>query len=309
MSKDIASGIVITSLIFAVSVYMPIIGFFCALFIPVPVVFYRTKLGRKSGLLMTAATIVVMVIAIGRLSVDVLVFSELMLLGFILSELFAFDLSVEKTVGYASSLVLLIAVFCLILYSGISNTGVTALITGYVGKNLDLTLALYQNMGVSQENIRKISDSMVHIQYVLVRIIPAFAVVSTLFISWTSVLMARPLLKSRNLFFPNFGTLNRWRAPEHLVWGVIGCGLILLVADGGLKMVGLNGLMILMTFYFFQGIAVVSFFFENKNFPRMLRIFFYSLIAIQQFVLLMVIACGFFDMWLNFRRLDTEKSK
>ena len=69
------------------------------------------------------------------------------------------------------------------------------------------------------------------------------------------------------MVFPSFGRLNLWKAPEYLVWAVIGCGAILLLADKGLKMIGLNGLLILMTVYFFQGIAVVSFFFEKKNFP------------------------------------------
>jgi len=39
----------------------------------------------------------------------------------------------------------------------------------------------------------------------------------------------------------------------------------------------------------------------------MIRFFLYSLIALQQMVLLLVIGLGFFDMWLNFRRLDTQK--
>ena len=148
---------------------------------------------------------------------------------------------------------------------------------------------------------------MPQIQYVLVRIIPAFAVVTSLFVTWTTLLIARPILKSRNLTVPVYGPLNRWRAPDHLVWGVIGCGATLLVSAKGLKMVGLNGLLIFMTIYFFQGIAIVSFFFEKKNFPRAVRFFLYSLIALQQMALLVVIGFGFFDMWLNFRKLDLNK--
>jgi len=62
-----------------------------------------------------------------------------------------------------------------------------------------------------------------------------------------------------------------------------------------------------MTVYFFQGIAIISFFFEKKNFPKALRFFLYSLIALQQMALIVVIAFGFFDMWLNFRKLDLKK--
>ena len=74
-----------------------------------------------------------------------------------------------------------------------------------------------------------------------------------------------------------------------------------------MKMIALNGLLVLMTVYFFQGIAVVSFFFEKKGFPKLLRFFLYSFIALQHIVLLVVIGVGFFDMWLNFRKLNSEE--
>jgi hypothetical protein len=40
-----------------------------------------------------------------------------------------------------------------------------------------------------------------------------------------------------------------------------------------------------------------------------LRLFLYSLIALQQIVLLIVVALGFFDMWLNFRKLGADKTR
>ena len=80
-----------------------------------------------------------------------------------------------------------------------------------------------------------------------------------------------------------------------------------MIPDKNFKIIGLNGLLILMTIYFFQGIAIASYFFEKKNFPRPLRFFLYTLIAIQQAVLLIVIGLGLFDMWADFRRLDYKK--
>jgi len=167
---------------------------------------------------------------------------------------------------------------------------------------------LYQGMGMSEKNIEIISNSLDQIQYVLVRIIPALAVVSTLFVTWATLLLARPMLVGRKLLYPDFGPLNEWKAPDHLVWGAIGCGLVLLLPNSGIKLIGINGLLILMAVYFFQGIAIVSFFFEKKQFPRMLRFFIYSLVAVQQIMLLLVIGLGFFDMWLNFRKLSENKS-
>jgi uncharacterized protein YybS (DUF2232 family) len=161
-------------------------------------------------------------------------------------------------------------------------------------------------MGMSEESIQMISTSLDKIHGALVRIIPALVSVSTLFVAWTSILLAKPVLMRRSLFYPDFGPLNLWQAPEYLVWGVIGCGLTLFLPNESIKIIGLNGLLILMSVYFFQGIAIVSFYFNKKKFPRMIRIFLYTLVAVQQLVLLAVIGLGFFDMWFNFRKLAKQ---
>jgi uncharacterized protein YybS (DUF2232 family) len=261
ISRDILSGIAITIFIFSVSIYLPIIGFFCAFFIPLPILFYRSKLGRRTGGIVPVAAIIAMVVITGRVSVDILFFVELIFLGFVLSELIEMNLSIEKTILFASGAVLITGFAGLLFYSGISNTGIKTLISNYVLKNLELTMALYKSMGMSEENIRVISSSLENIHYALVRIIPAFIIATTLFVSWTNLLLARPILTGRKLFYPDFGALSLWRPPEHLVWGVIGFGLMLLLPNRGVKMFGLNGLIVLLTVYFLGGIAIVSYFF------------------------------------------------
>jgi uncharacterized protein YybS (DUF2232 family) len=194
----------------------------------------------------------------------------------------------------------------LIFSSFLTGEGVLAIVSNYVAKNLQLTLVLYQGMGMSKENIQLISQSLDKIQQVLVTIVPALISASTLFVTWVSILLAKPVLMSRSLHYPDFGPLNLWKAPEYLVWGVIGCGLALFLPLTAIKVVGINGLLILMTVYFFQGIAIVSFYFDKKGLPRFVRVFLYTLIALQQLILLAVIGLGFFDLWVNFRRLDKQ---
>jgi len=307
--KDIVSGIAITSLIFAISVYMPIIGFICSLFIPLPTLFYRSKLGRTTGAIIPIITIMVMIAVLGGISIDILFFVELLLLGFVLSELIELDLSIEKTMLYACGSVIFIGIVGLFFYSNLSDKGFYTLVAEYVSKNLKLTLEIYENMGVSQDSIHMISNALENIEYVLIRIIPALVVTSTFFVSWTNLLVAKPILKSRGLFYPSFGSLKLWKAPEFLVWVIIGCGLLLLLPDKTFKIFGLNGLLIMLTVYFFQGIAIVSFYFEKKRFPRMLKVFLYSLIALQQAILLVIIGLGLFDIWLNFRKLEPRPDR
>jgi uncharacterized protein YybS (DUF2232 family) len=302
ISRDVLTGVVITMIIITVSVYMPIIGFFCSLLLPLPVLFYRSKLGRKTGLIVPGAAMIILILLAGGISIDVVFFMEMLFLGFLLSELFEKNLSVEKTVLYACGGVLLTGAAGLVLYSNMSATGIYNLVSTYIARNLEMTVAVYRSMGASEEFIHKFSDSLDQIEYGLIRIIPAMVTASFLMITWSNLLMARPLLKRRGLFSPSFGALKLWQAPDYLVWVLIGCGGLLLLPGSTLKIIGLNGLLVLLMVYFFQGIAIVAFFFEKKQFPRPLRIFFYSLIAIQQIILLVVIGLGLFDMWFNFRK-------
>lgn len=306
--KDISIGIAITSFLFTITVLSPIFGFFCTLFIPLPTLYYRTKLGRKYGAIIPAATMLLLIVMLGGLSIDIVFFFELLFIGFVLGEFFELNLSVEKTVLYTCAAVFLIGMVILFFYSSLSAIGIKTLASDYVRKNIELTIEIYKSMGITPAEVDIDPDSLEKIHFFFVRIVPALVIVSTLFLIWATLILAKPILVSRNLNYPGFGPLNLWKAPEYFVWFVIGCGLMLLIPKISLKLLGTNGLLILMTIYFFQGIAIVAFFFDKKKLPRFLRIVLYSLIAVQQLLLLVVIGLGFFDVWLNFRKLKTAKA-
>lgn len=302
MAREIATGIGLTLLIFFVALQVPLFGFFGALLMPLPTLFYRVKFGRRQGGMVPACGAAVMALAGGPPTVDLFFFAALLLLGFVLGELLERPLPVEVTVVAACAAVAAAAGTALLLAAAAADRGVGTLVGEYVARNLQMTLEVYRSMGVPEENVRIIADAMDRIEYVLVRILPALALTTLLVVTWANLLLARGLLRRRGLPFPDFGRLDRWRAPEGLVWAVIAAGVALLVPAQPLKLAGINALMVLMAVYFLQGIAIVAFFFEKKGFPRPLRVFLYSLIAVQQVLLLIVVGLGFFDMWFNFRR-------
>jgi uncharacterized protein YybS (DUF2232 family) len=184
----------------------------------------------------------------------------------------------------------------------LSTTSPWAVVSDYLEESAKLALAMYREIDASEEKIDILAQSLEGIVYLILRIIPAIVIVTTLFVVWSNLLFARFLLRSKQLFCPDFGRLDRWKAPEHLIWAAIVSGGLLLFGHPGIKMVGINGLIVIMMIYFFQGIAIVSFYFEKKEFPKVMRAILYSLIAVQQLLILVVIAIGFFDMWIDFRR-------
>jgi uncharacterized protein YybS (DUF2232 family) len=158
-------------------------------------------------------------------------------------------------------------------------------------------------MGVAEEQVRFLADSLETLQRVLVGATPALAASALLVTIWICTLMAPFFFRWIGLAAPDRGELDHWKAPEVLVWAAIGGGVLLLLPGFTVNMVGLNALLVLMTVYFFQGIAIVAFYFRKKRVPRAARILLYSLIFIQQLLMLAVVAAGFFDTWVNFRRI------
>jgi uncharacterized protein YybS (DUF2232 family) len=301
--RDVIVAIAITTLISMTALHLSVLGPFVGLFVPLPILFYRSKLGRSSGLLILMGVCLIVTAFVGLNSAGTAVFLfELGLVGLILPEVFEMRLSVDKTVGITAGGVLTTSAVILALYALFSTTSPWVMAADYLEKSAKLALAMYREMDVPEENIEMLAQSMDGILYIMLRIIPALVIVATLFVVWTNLLLARFVLRSNALFCPDFGKLNQWKAPEHLVWVAIGSGVLLLFGHSGLKMLGINGLIVMMMIYFFQGIAVVSFYFEKKQFPKILRTILYGLMAVQQLLLLVVVAVGFFDIWIDFRR-------
>ncbi len=300
----IIAGVAITGAAIAVSNFLP---FTCFFILPLSILYCRIKFGRKTGTAITlAALILVSVISRGVL-LDIFFFFGLIFLGYTMGESFERKFSVEKTVLVSAGSVLGAFGMGLFFYSIQSGSGIVQLVTEHVGRNLEFSLKLYENMGMSEENALLLSENFDRILHDMVRLIPSIVVSLTLFVVWMNLLFSRSLLAVNRLLNPDFGFLNRWKAPEPLVWMAIACGLMLLLPGGGLRLIGLNGLIALMPIYFFQGIAIVAFYFEKKRFPRLLKVFMYTIIVIQQVLLFVIIGLGFFDVWLNFRKLDRKK--
>ncbi len=306
ISKDIAAGVAITSIICAI----PMI-FLWMLFIPVCILFYRSKLGRINGAFVPAISLFLMTVIKGGISVSMLFFAELMLAGFILGELIEMEISVEMTVLYTCGAVLLTGTVILIFYGNFAGANINTLISENITNVFnEVKRALSQDgLEISEQQIHFAStllDNARQLMILMIPYLPSLAISFTLLIVWITLLIAKPMLKNRGLFYPDFGSLNTWKPPEFLVWCVIGCGAAILLQNQAVKVFAKNGLFILMTVYFLGGIAIVSFYFEKKHIPPVFRFFIYTLIALHNLTLFIVILLGFFDMWANFRRLKNE---
>ncbi len=295
-ARDIFFGVGVTLAMF--------VGIVIVFLLPLPALMFRLKLGRAKGGAITVVLFTAMAIIMGGGVLDLFSLLALLVLGFVLGESFEKEFSLGKTMIVACSTQVAIGVVALLLYSHSAGIGIWEMISGYADSYIALYKSTIDQMGIAIETRQALHAYIDWFGPAILRPgIPGIVISGILLTAWINLLFAKAVFWRMGLTFPDFGSLNQWRTPEMLIWLLIGCGLLLLMPAGGLKLMGLNGLLVMLQIYYFQGIAIVSFFFEKKRFPLFARwvLYFFSLQ-----VLPLVIGLGIFDMWLNVRKIESN---
>ncbi len=296
--KETLKGISFCILIFLIVAEFPLLGIFALLFLPLPVLFYRLKVGRNCGLAIVAVSFLILLIMTRGMAFDILYFGSLLMTGLFLGECLEQHLDIQKTIGYTTALVVGSAFAAFFIYTLTQGVTMGNVLTDYLSAYFEMTIDVYSQMGIEQDQIQQFNSAFM-------AVFPGMFLISYITTIWLNILIIRTLLKKRGVELKSIEHLVHYRAPELMVWAVIGLGASLMVPLPALKIIGVNGLMVLMLIYFFQGIAVVSFYFQKRKTPTAFKVFCYSLILLQIYVLILVIGLGFFDNWINFRKINT----
>jgi uncharacterized protein YybS (DUF2232 family) len=303
--KDILTGVLLCILIISLMYVMPLIGVFAWMFLPLPVLFYRLKTGRKGGATIMVASLAVLIISTSNFALNTLYFGSLLMTGFFLGEFIEQHLKVEKIILYTGFSVLAACLIILFFYSLTFTQGIDQLISNYATRYQNLSTQLFTQSAELYPELKVDQQMLERASSLLVSAFPAIFINSYLIMVCLNIILIKRLLKTKGIIIKSLENLNQWKAPEYLVFGIIGLSVLMFFPMGVLTILALNSLIILMFVYFFQGIAIVSFLFQKKSAPFALRSFFYILIAIQPLFMLLVIGVGLFDTWFNFRKLDT----
>jgi uncharacterized protein YybS (DUF2232 family) len=285
------------SVILTLSITVWIAPFFSVI-MPLPFLFYFSKLGVKEGL----TTGIITLLLVGLLGAVTgqpdLILHSLMsgFIGLIISELFKKRFSIGGTVFWGTAFTLSIGLIYFFLISMTNGEGIFATILEYYKPTLNQFSDLYKNMGLDKEKITQIMQ-------VISGICPSLIIVEIGFEVWIVVVLSKSLFRSGGLNYPDFKDLSRWSASEFMVWGIIGAGFALFLPTTGIKFVAANILVVLSAIYIFQGLAILIFFFNKYGVPGWARVWIYFL-TLQLFFLLAFV--GFFDQWADFRKIHIK---
>jgi len=299
---------VLPSLLLAEAAHIiPLFGFFMAAMVPFPSLLFRLKHGPIDGRWATAITCVFIFVFFSESGTDRIVFTAMAVLGLLLGESLHRGLLPDVAIAASAGMVWGGVWLIVSLTSLLSGSSFFQNVEAVLHQSLELTIALYEEMKISADTVATLRTSMDRIAFVLARLMPGFSAMSLLFVAWAQLLMLQPAGHRLKMILPESPRLNRWRAPEKLVWGLIGCGAMLLMPHVTLRLVATNVLLPILVVYFFQGIGIVSFFLENKTAPRWIRILIYITVFFQQVAMILVILLGIFDLWIDFRKLASQR--
>jgi uncharacterized protein YybS (DUF2232 family) len=172
---------------------------------------------------------------------------------------------------------------------------------------LQQAVALYEKGGVTGEDLEFVKHSMTVASDLLKRLFPALITVMLVVIAGGNMLLVKKSTANTSVTL-HIDDFTTFKNPDLLVWLLIACGFTLLLPLSPITTPALNFLLIITMLYFFQGMAVVSAMVKKYSVPALLRIFLYTMLIVQPYLLALVAGIGIFDLWVDFRTPKTQEN-
>ncbi len=282
--------------------FIPLVGFFPGVLTPTPTALSTIRWGRPLAWVVPGCSglIGAVILFWMEMSLNIPYFLGLLAMGIALGQGIKSEWPVEKTVGL-STLVMVLMAGLLLLVAFVESGGE---LVRLLEQDLRNTIShTFKQLGSSSPEREELERMLLDVVPLMVRVIPGVLIASTLAVSWLNLLVSRRYCRAAAMESCIREKLTLWKAPEPLVWFVIGAGLMLLVPVDQVWVLGLNLLIVLGSVYFLHGLAIVTFYFDKWKVPFIARGLIYALMFLQQFAAIATAALGLFDIWFDFRKL------
>ncbi|MFZ4858462.1 MAG: YybS family protein [Desulfuromonadaceae bacterium] len=299
-------GVVGSFVLFAAYLAVPPLGFFSGILAPFPATYNRLIHGRLSSLIATLGT-TALVSALFGIFAGALYLGMCGMISLLMPELLLRGMSGSRVLFWTTAANLLIYATGIIVYGAVSGINLQQLISAEISGSLKQAVALYEKGGVSGEELELLKSSMAVASDLLKRLYPALITAMLVIIAGCNLILVKKTTVNSAVTL-HIGDFVTFRNPDLLVWLLIACGFSLLLPLSLITTPALNMLLIILMLYFFQGMAVVSALIKKYSVPTLMRIFLYTMLIIQPYLLAFVAGIGIFDLWVDFRTPKTQEN-
>lgn len=270
----------------------------------VPTVYLSLRLGLRYGLILVAATAVLLLLLTSPYSVATylaLFGAGSLLLPFFLLLRIPWDRAALYTVAGA----LLFSGLLMLLVCITGSVTPAALIETIIQAEAEQAVQIYQQSGFSDQQLQEIGAVINRLTTFVTTGFPGILVAVLVSIQAVTLLVVRALTKN-HVHIAGTAFIN-WRLPARLIWLLIFSGFIAFSGIPILSWLGQNLLLMLLPLYFLQGMAVISSFLQRRPWPAAIKGLIYLALLILSPLPLVVTSIGVFDLWIDFRKNRLEK--
>ncbi|MBN1635294.1 MAG: DUF2232 domain-containing protein [Deltaproteobacteria bacterium] len=169
-----------------------------------------------------------------------------------------------------------------------------------VSHMMDEVTGLYAQM-VTSRDMMEFKMNRTAIENRILRLSPAILVSGFTFVMWLNLIITAAIKRNIRLIF--------WKSPDWVLFVFVCTALCYVMVEIAhvfqnqiLGLAALNIFFMALQAYFFQGIAIVGYFFDVRNWNKIFRWLIYLLIFSQVYIMILVIGLGLFDVWFDFRK-------
>lgn len=295
---DIIKGSIATLTLFLAYVSFPLVGMLPGLLVPLPAIFYTLKSGRICALVV-AITAIVLALVTGPQSAG-LYLLQCGVMTLALPEFMVREWGGARSIAAAVALNLALILALAAVYGISQGVDVHGQVLKGINASIAQTVQIYEKSGLTGDELAGLRQGMQQAGVLIGRLYPALLVVSLALIAGLNLALLTKLAAKLPRPLP-VGDFKRFKNPEQLVWAVIVAGFAMLPDAPVLTGVALNVLVVTLSLYFIQGMAVILHFFQRFTVPPLVRWICYLLLGLQPYLLVAVAALGIFDIWGDFR--------
>ncbi|AJE02636.1 YybS family protein [Geobacter pickeringii] len=303
---DILKGGVVSAILYAAFLSLPVFGLAAAVVTPFPVLYIGLKrgMGTGAGVALLAAALVTLV---GGPLASVLYVVQAALLALVLAWGITRGYSASRSIATAVLVVLGVTAALAALYAVASGIDLHGKVVAAIRGSIAQSLALYEKKGIKGDELKPFRETLEQGGEMLSQLYPALLLICQSIVAGINVLLLRRFA-GRLPESVRFAPFSSFRNPDYLVWAAIVAGFSLLVDNSVVTTAALNILTVAGFLYFMQGLAIAKHYFATYSVPALFRYLFYAMLVMQAYLVIAVALLGLFDLWADFRRPRKPKN-
>lgn len=293
--------------VLAASYLLPIIGTFFIPLLPAPLAYARLRYGT-ANFLASSIPCILLVSITGGFPVVTAVVLALCISGYAIGGALRSGVPYDRAVFKAGLVPALVVGPLLGFYYLLAGADPWTLLGQTMDQGLKESVELYKRIGMSQSDIVTVLPSLKLFSRMLVEFLPAVSVCFMALTAFFNYFLVRSHAARAGILAGEAEPMNRWTAPDLAVWGVIVPGFLLIPNVPLLRQAAGNLFAVFGLVFLFQGVAVVSFYFEKVKLTPFLKGLGAFIIAMQPYLMLAMWCVGLFDTWADFRKLRAKQT-